>query len=354
MLKRSRLSQNVIRAVAVAFAVLSLAVPSGARSADLTNVRVGVIASMSAAPIFIAEQLGYFRAEGLNVEFTTFPSATNMMAPLAAGQLDVGGGAAVAGLYNAVGRGIDVRIVANLANDPIGYGFQRLVVRTDLVKSGKYKTLADLKGMTFAGLARGVTAESQLSKLLESAGLKFSDVKHVYMSFPDSVIALKNGAIDASVMPEPNASLAVSTGAGVDVLGDDVYYPNQEASELLFGTNFLRTHRDIGAKFMYAFLRGVRYYNGALAHGKLAGPNAENVIKILSENTPVKDSAIYHALTPNGSNPNGKVNMASLKTDYEFFVSQGLIEHPVDIDKVVDNSFVDEAIKRLGPYKAAR
>lgn len=98
---------------------------------------------------------------------------------------------------------------------------------------------------------------------------------------------------------------------------------------------------------MNAFLRGVRYYNGALDHGKLTGPNADNVIKILTENTPVKDPAIYRGLTPSGSNPNGKVNLASLKTDYDFYVSQGLIEHPTSIDKDVDNSFVDEAIKRL-------
>lgn len=59
------------------------------------------------------------------------------------------------------------------------------------------------------------------------------------MSYPDSVVALKNKAIDASLMPEPNASSAVSTGAGVDILGNDVYYPNQESVDLLFGTNFL-------------------------------------------------------------------------------------------------------------------
>lgn len=161
----------MIHAIA-ACAVLLLAVPSGARGADLTNVHVGVVASMSATPIYIAVQMGYFRAEGLNVETTTFPSATNMMAPLAAGQLDAGGGSATAGLYNAVDRGIDVRIVANLAYDPTGYGYSRLVVRSDLVKSGRYKTVADLKGMTIQDVAPGVTAESQLNKLLESAGLK--------------------------------------------------------------------------------------------------------------------------------------------------------------------------------------
>jgi len=309
---------------------------------------------MSAAPFFIADQLGYFKQEGLNVEVTTFPSAANMIAPLGAGQLDVGGGAAVASLYNAVGRGIDVRIVADLAYDPPNYGFQRLIVRTDLVKSGRFKTIADLKGMNVANNAIGVAAESQLAKLLEYGGLKFNDVHHVYLSFPDSVVALKNAAIDAVVVPEPNATVAVQSGAGVDVMGDDVYYPNQEVAVVLYGTNFLRANRDSGMRFMRAFLRGVRYYNGALAKGKIAGPNADTVIKILTENTPVKDAGIYRALTASGSNPNGAVNAASLKTDYEFYVSDGLIDHAIDVTTVVDNAFVEDALKRLGPYKPAR
>jgi NitT/TauT family transport system substrate-binding protein len=334
-------------------AVLALAVPSGARSADLTTVHLGLVPSMSAAPLFVADQLGYFKQEGLDVQVTTFPSAANMIAPLGAGQLDVGGGAAVASMYNAIGRGIDVRVVADLATDPPGYGFQRLIVRSDLVKSGRYKAVADLKGMTFANNARGVGAESQLNKLLEYGGLKFGDVHHVYMGFPDSVVAHKNSAIDAVVVPEPNATVAVQSGAGIDVMGDDVYYPNQEVAVVLYGTTFLRTNREAGMRFMRAFLRGVRYYNGALAKGKLAGPNADTVIKILTDNTPVKDPGIYRALTAGGSNPNGTINMASLKTDYDFYASDGLIDHAVDVNTVVDNAFVDDALKHLGLYKPA-
>jgi NitT/TauT family transport system substrate-binding protein len=343
----------LMRALA-ATAVLALALPSGARSADLTTVHLGLVPSMSAAPLFIADQLGYFKQEGLDVQVTTFPSAANMIAPLGAGQLDVGGGAAVASMYNAIGRGIDVRVVADLMTDTPGYGCQRLLVRSDLVKNGRYKTVADLKGMTFAGNARGVGAESQLNKLLESGGLKFADVHHVYMGFPDSVAALKNSAIDATVVPEPNATVAVQSGAAVNVMGDDGYYPNQEVAVLVYGTTLLRTNRDAGMRFMRAFLRGVRYFNGALAKGKIAGANADTVIKILTDNTPVKEPGIYRALTACGSNPNGTINMASMKTDYDFYASDGLIDHAVDVNTAVDTTFVEDALKHIGPYKPGR
>jgi NitT/TauT family transport system substrate-binding protein len=68
----------------------------------------------------------------------------------------------------------------------------------------------------------------------------------------------------------------------------------------------------------------------------------------------VKDAAVFRALTAGGSNPNGAVNVASLKTDYDFYVSDGLIDHPVDVTTVVDNTWVEDALKHLGSYKPLR
>ena len=137
---------------------LAAAKPALAQTA-LVPLRVGVIASMSMAPLYIADRKGYFAEEGLKIEFIDFDSVSNMVAPLGVGQLDAGG-ALAAGIYNAVGRGIDVRVVADLASDPPGYGFQELLVRTDLVRSGRYKSFKDLKGMTIAGNTPGSTSSS--------------------------------------------------------------------------------------------------------------------------------------------------------------------------------------------------
>src|SRR5829696_5294336 len=76
------------------------------------NVRLGSTAGASDAGFFIAEEKGYFREQGLIVDTTTFASATEIVAPLGAGQLDVGGGAPSAGLGNALARGITLKIVA--------------------------------------------------------------------------------------------------------------------------------------------------------------------------------------------------------------------------------------------------
>src|SRR4051812_43202371 len=78
-----------------------------ARSAE-TLVKVGVVGSISDAPFFIAQEKGFFREEAIKVEFVSFKEASQMAAPLATGDLDVGAGAPSAALYNAVIRGADI------------------------------------------------------------------------------------------------------------------------------------------------------------------------------------------------------------------------------------------------------
>jgi hypothetical protein len=169
-------------AVASAFA---WAIPAFA--ADL--VTVGAASTTSDAPIYIADKKGYFREEGLEVKVTNFRSAADMVAPLATGQLDAGAGSASAGLYNAVSSGIKIKIVADKASSAPGYGATKILVRKDHVERGRYKTLADLKGMKFAMNAPGVSNTATLNALLKSVDLKYSDVDTVNLPFPDHVTA---------------------------------------------------------------------------------------------------------------------------------------------------------------------
>jgi NitT/TauT family transport system substrate-binding protein len=318
---------------------------TGVAADNPTVVQVGVNGALTEAPFHIAQNKGYFQAEGLDVHFVPFVSAAFMIAPLGAGQLDAGGGAPTAGLYNAVARGIDVRAVADLGSDPPGYGFQKLIVRTALIESGRFKSVKDLKGMTIAVAAQGATAYVAIGHLLSQGGLKREDVKLTYLGYTDQVAALRNGAIDASLMPEPNATLAVATGIAKQIEGDDAFYPNQQVATLIYGHSFLRDHRDIGVRFMRAYLRGVRYYDDALKGGKLAGPNASDVIAIMTAATTLKDNAVYRALTPHSVNAKGYVNLASMTEDLAALHAEGLVESQIKAEDAVDNSFVTEALK---------
>src|SRR5258707_7348716 len=85
--------------------------PSGAAAAETAQVRIGIARTMSDVGYYVADAMGYFRDEGIEVTMTPFNSAAQMMAPLGVGDLDVGGGTVSAGFYNSIGRGIATKIV---------------------------------------------------------------------------------------------------------------------------------------------------------------------------------------------------------------------------------------------------
>src|SRR6266851_5164481 len=116
------------------------------------KVRYGELKLLSDAGVYVGVDEGYFAEQGIELELVTFDSAANMVAPLATNQLDVGGGAPSAGLYNALRNGVNVRIVADKGHSdptPPGFPVSIYLVRKALVDQGVVQGIADLRGLRF-------------------------------------------------------------------------------------------------------------------------------------------------------------------------------------------------------------
>jgi NitT/TauT family transport system substrate-binding protein len=339
--------------IAAGFFAGCLALPVIAAPAQAADqVRIGIARTMSDVGYYVADAMGYFRDEGIEVTMTPFNSAAQMMAPLGTGDLDVGGGTVSAGFYNSIGRGIHTKIVADQSSMKPGYGYSSLMVRKDLVDSGRYKSFADLKGMKVAIGAPGTGTASALNETLKMGGLKYADVEVVYLGFPEHLPAFLNKGIDAAISNEPTMTLEIEQGAAVRIVGNDVTYPDQQTAVVFYSEHFSKDRHDVAERFMRAYIRGVRLYNDALKDGRLAGPSASQVIPILTKYTSIKDEAMFRRIIPSAINPNGEVNLAGLKHDLAFFRGLGLIESKdVSVDGVVDGAFVKAAVEKLGKYK---
>jgi NitT/TauT family transport system substrate-binding protein len=336
------------RAFLAASAAMGLA---GTARAQTTKVSIGVTGAATDVGLWVADAKGFFKAEGIEVNFERFDSAARMNAVLGSGELDVGAGGPSAGLFNAVGRGIDIRIVADKSQNVTGRGSQKLLVRKDLIDSGRYKSFADLKGMKIAGSAPGSSASTVILKFLEKGGVKPSEVDNVYMSFPQMGIALKNKAIDAALPAEPAVSSALRLGDIVAVANDYDVYPVHQISTILYSGRFAKANPEVAKKFMRAFLRGVRYHNDALApDGNFAGERGDEIVSILTQYGPFKDAAVWRSFVFSACNPNGELHIPSMKDDLNVWRAQGLIEVPVEVEKALDLSYVEWALKELGPY----
>jgi NitT/TauT family transport system substrate-binding protein len=345
----SRLTASIRRCAGL-LALLAIGWAGAVRAED---VNVGIIGSVTDAPFFIADAKGYYRDEGLTVHLVQFDSGAKMTAPLAIGELDAGGGAASAGLYNAAAQGIVMKIVADKVQYGTTYNHASLLIRKALVESGRFKGYKDLKGLRIATAAHGSSDESVLNEALKRGGLKWGDAEPVYLGFGQHLPAFVNGAIDASLTPEPLVTTILNSGAAMRFVSNEKFYPKQQSSVLVYGSPFIKNRPATADKFMRAYIRAVRFYNDAVANGSLSGPTGPEVIAILAKYSTVKDAKVYSVITPHSVDPDGKVNLESLWKDWQFFKDTGQIDGKVTPDEVVDGSFAEKAVAALGPYKPA-
>jgi len=331
--------------------VLLLGVISNSQAKNLQDVSIGITPAMSTAGLFIAYEKGYFEEQGINLVMKQIPRAGAQMIPfLATGQLMVGCGNLNAGLYNAIANDIPLKVVADKGTVTPGHGYLALLVRKAYVDSGRYKDLKDLKGMTIALTARGVSQEIVVEKYLLKAGLTLDDVKFVNLSWADMNVALSNGAIDATIQVEPLVARAVEKGIAVRVMGDDEVYPNQQSAVIMYSPVFIEKHPDLAKAFMVAYVKGMRDYNDAFENNK----NKDDVIKILMKHTKVKDRETYDKVATVGLHHDAMLNVATMKQDAQWLHEKGYVKQQPDVDSIADLSYVKHAIKTLGPYELSQ
>ena len=318
----------------------------------LAKVKLGVPNAATDVGYFVAHARGYFKDEGLDVEIIPFDSAARMIAPMASGDLQVAAGGPSAGLYNGVARGLDIRMVSDKSKNVTNRSSVHVMVRKDLMDSGRVKSIKDLKGLKYANGAPGSSATSIFYTLLKRAGIALDEVQEVSMSFPQQVAALETRAIDFAAPPDPAGTLAMKRGIAKLLIESWELIPSHQVAVTLYGGKFIKEQADQGRRFMRAFLRGVRDHNDALdATGNFAGSRGDAIIDILVKYGPFKDPQIYKSFVMAFCDPDGKMDLASLQFDIDIFKEMKMLEAPVDLAKVVDTSFIDWAIQDLGRYK---
>jgi NitT/TauT family transport system substrate-binding protein len=329
------------------FALVAVGSAGGVHAQELT---IGTIGAASDAPLFVADAKGYYAEQGLTVKFVRFDSAAKMIPSLSSGEVNVGSGATSAGLYNAFERGIGIKIVADKARNAKGYGFEAILARSDLVDSGRVKSLKDFKGLKVAISANGNSEDAFMNYALVQNGLSYGDIDPVFLGFPNQIAAYVNKGIDASLTVEPTVTKLLQLGAAKKIASADDVFPDFQTAVIFYSPKFMQDQPANAKKFMVALVKGMRFYNDALKDGHIAGPNADEVVKILVEYSFIKDPAVHRAIISQAVDPDGQLNMPSLQMAWQFFKNTKQIDGAVKVDDVVDLSYVREASKVLGPY----
>ncbi len=301
-------------------------------------------------PVWLGEERGYFRQEGIEIDHVTFGSASEMIPALATGQLDVAPMPANPAMWNAVARGVQAKIMVDLGTYRPGESEQALVVRKDVYDSGRGHRLEDLRTLSLAITPPGkaTTTACALSVGLRQAGLTLDDVNIQPITFPDMVGALANGSVDAAMMVEPFVTRAVQQGSAVKVMGLGDIYPNFTIATLGFADS-LYSNRPAAKGFVRAYLRAVRDYLAAEA-GPPGDAARAQVNEVISRGTGI-DPATVAAMTPPYFNPNGQPNRDSMMYCYQFFRDQGLITQPISeatMQTLFGTDLLNEVLDEIG------
>lgn len=237
------------RLVALAAACFLVLPGSATVAQNLQKVTITYASSDAnqSAPL-VAQQKGYFAAEGLEAELQYAAGGTATPA-LMSGSIQASGSAAAS--LTAILKGAPLRIVGIIADSPT----YSLWVSSDI------KTAADLKGKTIGVASRGDTLEIASRLFLQSAGVSPDSVGYQPLGQPGGIGAgLETGALSAAVIAATDAELMLDKGQlkKAHVLADlskfKMPYSGLAMSEkTVYGDPVLAT------KILRAVIKGFRY-----------------------------------------------------------------------------------------------
>lgn len=310
-------------------------------------VKVGVTGRPDQASLELALRRRYWDKQNLDVQLILAGSAAqDATSALATNQIQVTAGSPSAGLFNALNRGINIRMVADWSHigTPEDSTFS-ISVRSDLLDSGAVRSPADLKGRTIAaGPVKGGINDLFLSRVLAKGNLTPSDVNAEFIPFPDGIAAMASKKLDAAMLIEPMVSQAAAQGIAKLFVTMGAVDPGAQVAIVFYSPDFA-ANKDAATRFMIGYLQGVRDYYDAFFLKK----NQDEAIDILVQTLPLKDPKVWKNFRPGNIDLNGKFNVASIKTQAAFYKQEGLVDGPIpDVDKYVDTSFAEAAVQVIG------
>jgi len=323
------------------------------------SIHVGVSPVISSAAFYLGKLRGYFAEYGLDVDLTGFgKSGAGEIPLLASGDLQVAGGSVAPGVFRAIAEGSKIKIVADKARINTQRSHGALILRKDLISSGRWNHSWDVqrKCQALQGMKIGFTSPGYsaiycigVDRFLNRCGLSIKDIDIVGIEFPNQVAAMKEGSLDGAASIEPfmtNAQDANIADVAVDF--KDVI-PNFQVAVVYYGEQFIKDHPMAARNIMIGYIKGLRDYINAFEYGI----GQEAVINDLASVLKVKDKSLYPRMAVTKFDPDGYADIASLKEAQDWFAHADPqnIPQKVNVDEIVDNSFCDYAVQKLGKFQ---
>jgi NitT/TauT family transport system substrate-binding protein len=324
----------------IASGLLMLAAGAVARAEEPLKAKIGVLRLSSSAPVFIAQDKGYFRDAGLEIELKFFDAAQPIAVATTSGDVDVGITAFTAGLYNLAGKGT-LKVIGGMSREKAGYPLIGYFAANNAYVAG-LKTPKDLAGKRVAVTQVGSSFHYSLGLLADKYGFKLSDVKVIPLqSLSNAAAALKGETVDAALLPVSTARKLMDDGGAkfLGWVGDET--PWQLGA--VFASPKTLTNRPLVTKLLAVLERADREYHDVILAAVKDGNAPINdktkpLLDIIAKytNLPVEQVVGNCAYI----DPDGKLDVKNVDNQIKWLQEQGFVDKGFGADAIIAKDFV--------------
>jgi NitT/TauT family transport system substrate-binding protein len=320
--------------------LLALSANVVARAEAPLKAKVGVLRLQSSAPVFIAEDKGYFREAGLDVELKFFDAAQPIAVATTSGDVDFGITAFTAGLYNLAGKGT-LKVIGGMSREKAGYPLIGYFASNKAYEAG-LKTPKDLAGKRVAVTQVGSSFHYSLGLLADKYGFKVSDVTIVPLqSLSNAAAALKGETVDAALLPVSTARKLMDDG-GAKLLG---WVGDETPWQLgaVFASPKTLANKALVTKLLTALERADREYHDVVLSTVKGGKAAINdqtkpLLAIIAKYTNLSVEQVVGNCAY--VDPDGKLDVKNVDNQIKWLQGQGFVDKGFVADTIIDKDFV--------------
>lgn len=333
--------RNRFIAILAALVTLGAAIAASAQE----KVSIAALRFVSSAPIFIAMEKGYFKDQGLEVEFKFFDAAQPIAVAVAAGDADLGITGLTGGFFNLAGKGA-IKIIAAQSREEPGYDFVAYVAGKKAFDAG-FTDPGKFPGKTIAITQTGSTFHYMLGMLAEKRGFKLTEVTlKPLQSIANVTAALKGEQVDGALLPANNAYAAEKDGFG-KIIGWVHQETPWQLGALFAGSRMIEQRRAVVEKFVAAYVKACADYAEAFlqrdAAGKrVFGDKADALIPMIQKYVEPKPSVDQVRASASYIDPQGRLLVKNIYDQVTWYQAQGMVARDVDAAKFLDLSFVKD------------
>jgi NitT/TauT family transport system substrate-binding protein len=322
--------------------------PAPAAPSALAVVKLADPLAFVSAPLLIAVEKGYFREQGIDVQLEPVAGGADVIPQLAIGELDLTHGGISPAMFNAIERGVEIRVIGPMNIIPLGEGSTQLLIRKEAADRGEIRSPSDLRGKRIAVNTSGSLVSWQLDKVLEQHGMSLQDVDRTVIPFPEMPVGLANGSVDGAMIIEPWLLRSVQQGIGARLVTRTV--PGAMTTSLIASSKWLQERPDTVRRLMVGVLRGIRDIQGPQAG--VADP--ERLFR--AENMPIYQKYInmpedfLREQMPNTYDPDLVTPVDQLMEQQAWFQRYGQLTYSplLPPERVVDDTFARQGVEALG------